>query len=428
MGKLALAAKITHVPSMYLSELPGPHQGCRQAAIDGHVEIGRRCRALGVDTIVVFDVHWLVNADYHINCAPHFKGIYTSNELPHFIKNMPYEYPGNPGARPLIGEARQRGRHQDALARRHDARPRIRHAGADALHERATSTSRWCRSPAGAMWHDLRDSVRFGAAVRRAIEDRYDGTVAIFASGSLSHHFADNGTAEQYMHRTYNEFLLQHRPRGRRDVEGGRVGGVPRHAADVQRKVLGRGRHARHGDAAGRARRRALRPAAWRSSRRISAAPAPGRSTRSFPSCRLPREARYPACRTSPSNIPANLRATATFGPLCAALARTLMAQQADGKPVYPVGGIRVRALARGRLVHRRRPRRCGIRSRAPVGRRRAQRSRPAGDGDALFAVMKAHFAELFERQGLALSLEIGEFSGAGTWKHNNLHARMRGT
>lgn len=57
MGRLALAAKITHVPSMYLSEQPGPHQGCRQAAIDGHHEIGRRCRALGVDNIVVLDTH-----------------------------------------------------------------------------------------------------------------------------------------------------------------------------------------------------------------------------------------------------------------------------------------------------------------------------------------------------------------------------------
>ena len=59
MGKLALAAKITHVPSLYLSELPGPQNGCRQAAIDGHLEIGRRCRELGVDTIVVLDSHWL---------------------------------------------------------------------------------------------------------------------------------------------------------------------------------------------------------------------------------------------------------------------------------------------------------------------------------------------------------------------------------
>ena len=51
MGTLALAAKITHVPSMYLSELPGPRHGTRQDAIDGHAEIARRCKALGVDTL-----------------------------------------------------------------------------------------------------------------------------------------------------------------------------------------------------------------------------------------------------------------------------------------------------------------------------------------------------------------------------------------
>ena len=104
MGKLALAAKITHVPSMYLSELEGPGKGRRQAAIDGHIEIGRRCRALGVDTIVVFDTHWLVNADYHINCAPHWSGVYTSNELPHFISNMPFALDGNPALGTLIAE------------------------------------------------------------------------------------------------------------------------------------------------------------------------------------------------------------------------------------------------------------------------------------------------------------------------------------
>ncbi len=45
MGKLALTAKITHVPSMYLSELPGKNHGCRQGAIDGHKEISKRCRS-----------------------------------------------------------------------------------------------------------------------------------------------------------------------------------------------------------------------------------------------------------------------------------------------------------------------------------------------------------------------------------------------
>ena len=105
MGQLALAAKITHVPSMYLSELDGPQKGTRQAAIDGHHEIDRRCRALGVDTIVVFDTHWLVNSAYHLNNAAHFKGVYTSNELPHFISNMAYEYDGNPALGNVLSKA-----------------------------------------------------------------------------------------------------------------------------------------------------------------------------------------------------------------------------------------------------------------------------------------------------------------------------------
>lgn len=50
---------------------------------------------MGVDTIIVFDTHWLVNSAYHINCADHFRGVYTSNELPHFIRDMTYDYDGN---------------------------------------------------------------------------------------------------------------------------------------------------------------------------------------------------------------------------------------------------------------------------------------------------------------------------------------------
>jgi 3,4-dihydroxyphenylacetate 2,3-dioxygenase len=208
MGTLSLAAKITHVPSMYLSELDGPHKGCRQAAIDGHIEIGRRCRELGVDTIVVFDVHWLVNADYHINCAPSFEGVYTSNELPHFIKNMPYAYPGNPALGKLIAEAANAAGVQ---TRAHDATTLeleygtlvpMRYMNAD-QHFKVVSVSGWC------MWHDLAESARFGRAVRRAIEERYDGRVAVFASGSLSHHFADNGTAPEFMHKVYDPFLEQ---------------------------------------------------------------------------------------------------------------------------------------------------------------------------------------------------------------------------
>jgi 5-carboxymethyl-2-hydroxymuconate isomerase len=48
--------------------------------------------------------------------------------------------------------------------------------------------------------------------------------------------------------------------------------------------------------------------------------------------------------------------------------------------------------------------------------------------GDDLFAMISAHFAQIFEKRSLALSLEIVEFSEAGTWKQNNIHARYRKT
>ncbi|MDD0086998.1 hypothetical protein PSY22_23610, partial [Shigella flexneri] len=32
---------------------------------------------VSIDTIIVFDTHWLVNSAYHINCADHFEGVYT---------------------------------------------------------------------------------------------------------------------------------------------------------------------------------------------------------------------------------------------------------------------------------------------------------------------------------------------------------------
>lgn len=121
-----------------------------------------------------------------------------------------------------------------------------------------------------------------------------------------------------------------------------------------------------------------------------------------------------------------NLRDEGRFTPLCAELARCLVSQQAQGKAVYPIGGVRVRAIAVDQyciadgaadaaFVH----------ATLKIGAGRSDAVRKA-TGDALFEVMKAHFASIFERMGLALSLEISEFSEAGTWKQNNLHARYR--
>ncbi len=206
MGRVALAAKITHVPSMYLSELPGARHGTRQDAIDGHVEIGRRCREAGVDTLVVFDTHWLVNASYHVNCAPHFEGVYTSNELPHFISNMAFEAPGNPELGRLLAEGcnamgvETLAHDATTLAPEYGTLVPLRYMNPD-RHFRVVSVSALCMS------HYLDDSARLGWAMRRAVEERYDGTVAFLASGSLSHRFAQNGLAPEYAFRIWSPFL-----------------------------------------------------------------------------------------------------------------------------------------------------------------------------------------------------------------------------
>lgn len=94
---------------------------------------------------------------------------------------------------------------------------------------------------------------------------------------------------------------------------------------------------------------------------------------------------------------------------------------------VYPVGGIRARAVrlseyvvadganAEDAFVH----------VALKIGAGRSEEVKQA-TGDELFAVVTEHFAAEFEGRPLALSLEIQEFSEAGTWKKNNIHARYK--
>lgn len=117
-----------------------------------------------------------------------------------------------------------------------------------------------------------------------------------------------------------------------------------------------------------------------------------------------------------------NIAAEAHIPALLRKANETLLAQG----DVYPIGGLRSRAIeladwcmadgaADYAFVH--------ATLKIGAGRSREIRQRT---GDALFEMMKAHFAELYARRYLALSLEVYEFDEAGTWKHNNVHARFR--
>ncbi len=117
-----------------------------------------------------------------------------------------------------------------------------------------------------------------------------------------------------------------------------------------------------------------------------------------------------------------NLRADGDIPGLLAKINAVMIAQ--DG--VFPVGGIRSRAIeltdyvvadgkADDAFVH--------VTLKMAAGRAATTRKRAC---DALFDAIKAHFAALYERRYLALSMEVREFDEGGTYKHNNIHARFR--
>lgn len=192
---------------MFISEMPGPNHGCRQPAIDGLREIGRRCDASGVDTIVVFDTHWLVNTAYHINAQEHYKGTYTSNEFPHFIQNLEYDYRGAPELGDEIARLvsaqniRMMSHHVATLDLEYGTLVPMRYINADGRF-RVLSIAAWCP------WHEMEESFRIGQAVGRAIESS-NHNVAVLASGSLSHRIHDNNQAPAGIHTISDEFYRQ---------------------------------------------------------------------------------------------------------------------------------------------------------------------------------------------------------------------------
>ncbi len=191
MGEIVLAAKITHVPSMFISEQEGPHHGCRAAAIAGLQEIARRARVAGADTFVVLDTHWLVNSGFHINANPTHRGRYTSNEFPHFIREIDFDHPGATELGRAIAEAATAA---GVLTRAHDDVPSLglEYAtlvpmkymnGADALDV----------LPIAAWMYDaeIDESRVVGEAIRTAVESS-DRKVCLLASGSMSHRIWPN--------------------------------------------------------------------------------------------------------------------------------------------------------------------------------------------------------------------------------------------
>lgn len=117
-----------------------------------------------------------------------------------------------------------------------------------------------------------------------------------------------------------------------------------------------------------------------------------------------------------------NLEQETDMSALCRELADVMLAQQDSGEPVFPAGGTRVfayparhYAVADGRadyaFVY--------LNLRMGYGRSQAVKDRA---GQALLAATKTHFAALFERRLIGITLQIDEGQEVYNAKHSNIH------
>ena len=190
MGQLVLAAKVTHVPSLMLSEQSGsPLRDAREPAVRSLRELGRRAKQRGVTCFVVFDTHWLSNFGYHINANARHRGSFTSHEAPQMIQDLRYDLPGDTH---LAGAIAARAGDAGLNVIAHQvASLGLEYGTIVPMHYMNPDGFAKVVSVASPLFTSFEESRILGEAVRRAIDDS-DERVAILASGSLSHRLWPN--------------------------------------------------------------------------------------------------------------------------------------------------------------------------------------------------------------------------------------------
>ena len=187
MGEIVSAAVVGHVPTVMLAEdvrrrLGG--SGKDTSLVEGYRRLKAHFEARAVDTWVIFDTHWFTTTEHVIAGAAHHRGLYTSDELPRVIHELPFDYAGAPAlAGAVRSVARERGiRATNAttptLPRHYPTINLVHHMRRD---EKILSVGVCQTAEQG-------DYLAFGEAIAAAVE-RTPGRVALLGSGGLSHRF-----------------------------------------------------------------------------------------------------------------------------------------------------------------------------------------------------------------------------------------------
>lgn len=188
MGSIVGAAVVSHVPTLVLPEETRRemNNGHDTTLFEGlHRLRAERLAPLEADTVVVIDTHWYTTIEFVVAAHERRSGLYTSEELPRGMRQVPYDIPGDPDLATAWATAAE-DRDDMWITAIDDPHLPIHYPTINLLpflqgKERWISAS-ICQTGVPS------DFLLYGQLLREAIEAS-DRRVVILASGGFSHRF-----------------------------------------------------------------------------------------------------------------------------------------------------------------------------------------------------------------------------------------------
>jgi len=188
MGQILGAAIVSHHPGLVQPKEIRVQRGNGRDSdlVEGFERVRAKIDEVKPDTFVLFDTHWLTTSLHLVAGAAHYKGSYTSDELPFSMTRFPYEHAGAPA---LAAEVEKVAQEKKVAARNvvEETLP-LHYPTINVIHylgrgEKVLSVGT-CQT--ARLKHFLQMGEVVGEAIRRS-----DARVVLLASGAMSHKFYD---------------------------------------------------------------------------------------------------------------------------------------------------------------------------------------------------------------------------------------------
>ena len=189
MGEVVGAGLLAHVPTIMLPEATRRelNGGEDFSLVPGLRQLRREVfETLDYDTVVVLDSHWATTVEFVTTAHDRRAGLFTSEELPRGMSQVPYDYPGDPEL--ARAHASYADRHGTWITPIDDPYLPVFYATINLWKYLGEGLGKRWVSVSVCQTADTEDNLRAGRALADAIA-AVDRKVILLASGALSHTF-----------------------------------------------------------------------------------------------------------------------------------------------------------------------------------------------------------------------------------------------